>query len=314
MKHNILVGLLLVLTFSSLTEIIAQKKYSKQEYIDTYKNIATELMQKSGVPASIILGQACMESSYGNSELTIKGKNHFGIKCYNSWNGEKVYYDDDAKGECFRKYKKDEDSFTDHSDFLRYNKRYASLFELDPTDYKAWAKGLRSAGYATNPQYTELLIKTIEENKLYLYDKEVEVEVLSPLQLEAIDLENFVIYLNRKVYTRNGVKFIIANEGDTYEAIAEEFKLRTHQLLKYNDLSKSDKIQVGQELYIKKKKSRADKHYPVHIVQKGENMKQIAQKYAIRLNSLYFYNDMDMKKDEQPIEKQEIYLRSQMRR
>ena len=310
MKHI----LLLFLIASSLTAF-AQKPYaSKQEYIESHKDIAMKLMQDAGVPASIILGQACLESGYGNSELTVKGKNHFGIKCHNSWAGEKIYYDDDAKGECFRKYKKDDDSFVDHSDFLRHNKRYAKLFDLDPTDYKAWAKGLKAAGYATNPRYAELLIKVIEDNELYKYDKDIEVEVPSPLRLEAIDLEKFVIYLNRKIYTRNNVKFIIANEEDTFENIAEEFKLRTHQLLKYNDLEKTDKPQAGQELYIKPKKSKADKHYPVHIVQDGESMKQIAHKYAITLKSLYNYNNMNIKENEQPIEGQEIYLRNRMKR
>lgn len=314
MKRTISLGLLLLLILLSLQDIIAQKKYTKEEYISTYKDIAIELMGKSGVPASIILAQACLESNYGNSELTVKGKNHFGIKCHNSWSGEKVYYDDDAKGECFRKYKKDEDSFIDHSDFLRYNKRYASLFDLKPTDYKAWAKGLKDAGYATNPKYTDMVIKTIEENNLHQYDNGITVEVPSPLRLEAIDLENFVIELNRKIYTRNGVKYVIANESDTYENLAEEFKLRTYQLLKYNDLTESDKIYAGQELYIKKKKSAADKHYPVHIVQEDETMYQIAQRYAVRLKSLYYYNNMDMKNGEQPIVGQEIYLRNRMRR
>lgn len=294
--------------------IKAQKKYTKQEYIEEYKGIAVKLMKEAGVPASIILGQACMESNYGNSELTRKGKNHFGIKCHNSWTGEKVYYDDDAKGECFRKYKNDEESFTDHSDFLRYNKRYASLFDLKPTDYKAWAKGLKSAGYATNPTYAEQLIKVIEDNKLYQYDTGIEIEIPSPLKLEAIDFENFIIYLNRKIYTRNGVKFIIVEHGDTFESIADEFKLRPYQLLNYNDLVKTDSIYAGQELYIKNKKSRADKLYPVHIVQEGETMKQIAQRYAIRLKTLYYYNDMDMKTGEQPQEGQEVYLRNRMRK
>ena len=314
MKHSTTIILVLLLISLPLVQIYAQKKYTKQEYIDTYKSIAIDLMQKSGVPASIILGQACLESNYGNSELTIKGKNHFGIKCHNSWNGEKVYYDDDAKGECFRKYKNDEDSFTDYTDFLRYNKRYATLFDLNPDDYSAWAKGLKQAGYATNPTYAEQLIKIIEENKLFQIGENVEIELPSPLQLEAIDLENFVIYLNRKIYTRNGTKFIIVNEGDTYERIAEEFKLRTHQLLKYNDLDKNNRIYQGQELYIKKKKSRAHKYFPVHIAQEKETMHQIAQKYAIQLKSLYYYNKMDMKKGEQPVEGQEIYLRNRMRR
>lgn len=301
--------LLLLLTPNIFSQ---QKQYTKQQYIDQFKAIATAQMKKSGVPASIILAQACLESGYGNSSLTTKGKNHFGIKCHRSWTGEKMYYDDDAKGECFRVYKKDEDSFMDHSDFLRYNQRYASLFDLEPTDYKAWAHGLKKAGYATNPKYAELLIKTIEDNKLYLYDKGITISIPSPSQLEAIDLENFTIQLNRKIYTRNGVKYVIANKGDTYDAIAAEFKLRTYQLSKYNDLGKYNQIYDGQELYIKAKKTRADKNYPVHIVQEGETMQQISQHYAIKLKSLLRFNKM--KAGEEAEVGQELFLRNKMRR
>jgi LysM repeat protein len=285
---------------------------AKNEYIKKFSSVAVEQMRKSGVPASIILGQACLESAYGKSSLTVEGKNHFGIKCHSSWTGEKVYYDDDLAGECFRKYKTDEESFADHSDFLRYNKRYASLFDLSPTDYKGWAHGLKKAGYATNPKYAEALIKVIEDNKLYLYDKGVKIQVPSPVTLEKIEFENFVIQLNRKIYTRNEVKYIIANEGDSFETIAEEFKLTKRQLLKYNDLDKKAKIYAGQELYIKPKKKRSDPNFPIHIVQEGETMHQISQQYAVKLKSLYRYNRM--KSGDIPEDGQEIFMRNKMKR
>jgi LysM repeat protein len=292
------------------TDIIAQD--AKSQYINKYKDLAIAQMQKSGVPASIILGQACLESAYGRSSLTTKGKNHFGIKCHSSWNGEKIYHDDDLKRECFRKYKTDEESFTDHSDFLRHNKRYASLFDLKPADYKGWAHGLKKAGYATNPKYAESLIKVIEDNKLYLYDKGVKIQIPSPVTLEKIEFENFVIQLNRKIYTRNGVKYIIANEGDSFDVIADEFKLTKRQLLQYNDLERKSEIYAGQELYIKPKKKRSDTNFPVHIVQEGETMQQISQQYAVKLKSLYRYNQM--KAGAVPEEGQEIFMRNKMKR
>jgi LysM repeat protein len=292
------------------TNIFAQD--AKSEYIKRYKNIAVAQMQKSGVPASIILGQACLESAYGKSSLTVKGKNHFGIKCHSSWTGAKIYYDDDLSGECFRKYKTDEESFSDHSNFLRYNKRYASLFDLKPTDYKSWAYGLKKAGYATNPKYAESLIKVIEDNKLYLYDKNVKVQIPSPVTLEKIELENFVIQLNRKIHTRNNVKYVIANEGDSFESIADEFKLTKRQLLKYNDMDRKTKIYAGCELYIKPKKKRSDTNFPIHIAQEGETMQQISQKYAVKLKSLYRYNQM--KSGDTPEEGQEIFMRKKMKR
>ena len=303
-------NILIILLICFCTGISAQN--AKTLYIEKYRDIAISQMEKSGVPASIILGQACLESAYGKSTLTTKGKNHFGIKCHRSWTGEKVYFDDDEKGECFRKYKNDEESFKDHSDFLRYNQRYAFLFDLDPTDYKAWAYGLKKAGYATNPKYAEILIKTIEENGLNKFDKNVEVQIPSPITLEKIEFENFVIQLNRKIHTRNGVKYVIANEGDTYDAIAEEFKLTKRQLCNYNELDKNDKIYAGQELYIKPKKTRSDKNFPIHIAQEGETMKQISQKYAVKLKTLYKYNEM--KPGEQPENGQEIFMRNKMKR
>jgi LysM repeat protein len=303
-------SIIVVLLVFLCTDIYSQT--AKSQYIETYKNLAVAQMKKSGVPASIILGQACLESAYGKSSLATKGKNHFGIKCHNSWTGEKMYYDDDLAGECFRKYKTDEESFADHSDFLRYNKRYAFLFDLKPDDYKSWAYGLKKAGYATNPQYAESLIKVIEDNKLYLYDKGVEVQVPSPVILEKIEFENFVIQLNRKIHTRNDVKYIITNEGDSFELIADEFKLTKRQLLKYNDLDRKATIHAGQELYIKPKKKRSSSNFPIHIAQEGETMHQISQRYAVKLKSLYRYNQM--KPGSEPEEGQEIFMRNKMKR
>ncbi|MDR2563387.1 MAG: glucosaminidase domain-containing protein [Prevotellaceae bacterium] len=284
----------------------------KQDYINKFQNIAVAQMKKSGVPASIILGQACLESGYGKSRLAVEGKNHFGIKCHNSWNGAKIYHDDDAQGECFRKYKADEESFQDHSDFLRYNKRYATLFDLNPNDYKSWAQGLKKAGYATDPKYAELLIGVIESNRLYLFDAKISPEIPSPSALEIMESENFLIQLNRRIYSRNGVKYVKINEGESFAQIASEFKLSERQLLKYNELQKYDRPVAGQELYIKKKKTRADYKTPVHIAQENESMRAISQRYAVKLKSLLHYNNM--KENDRPVAGQEIYLRNKMRR
>jgi len=138
-------------------------------YINQYRDLAIEEMQRSGVPASIILAQGILETEAGRSDLVLKSNNHFGIKCKTSWNGEKVYHDDDARQECFRKYATAEDSYVDHSNYLKNTPRYASLFKLDPTDYKGWSYGLKSAGYATNPKYPQILIKYIEQYNLNDY-------------------------------------------------------------------------------------------------------------------------------------------------
>ena len=127
----------------------------QQSYIEKYSSLAVEEMYRTGVPASITLAQGLLESGNGQSRLAVKGNNHFGIKCHNTWTGAKVYHDDDRKGECFRKYDSPEESFRDHSDFLRYRDRYKFLFDLELTDYRSWAYGLKTAGYATDPKYPE---------------------------------------------------------------------------------------------------------------------------------------------------------------
>ena len=159
----------LLLFFLMLCPSYATKE-PQEAYISRYSALAVYEMYRSGVPASITLAQGMLESGNGLSELAVKGNNHFGIKCHNNWTGGKMYHDDDAKGECFRKYTAPEHSYRDHSDFLRYRDRYKFLFDLEITDYKGWAHGLKKAGYATDPSYPSKLIKLIETYQLYLYD------------------------------------------------------------------------------------------------------------------------------------------------
>lgn len=162
----------LILTLLLTTGLSAQDRIlSPQErYIGQFAELAVEEMYRSGIPASITLAQGLLESRYGLSELAVNGNNHFGIKCHNTWDGKKMYHDDDRRGECFRKYSSPEESFRDHSDFLRYRDRYKFLFDLETTDYRGWAYGLKKAGYATDPAYPSKLIKLIEDYRLYEYD------------------------------------------------------------------------------------------------------------------------------------------------
>jgi hypothetical protein len=144
---------------------------SAEDYINMYKDIAVSEMKRTGIPASITLAQGMIESDFGRSSLARDANNHFGIKCHNGWTGATIRHHDDRRNECFRKYRKPEDSFYDHSDFLKSGSRYSFLFDIKPTDYRAWARGLKRAGYATNPDYADMLIRKIEENNLWNFDR-----------------------------------------------------------------------------------------------------------------------------------------------
>ncbi|QKG80574.1 glucosaminidase domain-containing protein [Tenuifilum thalassicum] len=300
-------GIFLLLT-GFFTAALAQKKISREEYISRYSYIAIQNMKKYGVPASITLAQALLESDNGNSTLAVKANNHFGIKCHKNWKGGRIYHDDDRKGECFRKYRSPEQSFTDHSLFLRGSSRYDFLFKLDPTDYKAWARGLKKAGYATNPNYANLLIQIIEDNQLYRFDKGVDVKVSPPSDyLADVDSYSVDIYNSRKVFVRNRIKYIVVKEGDTFESLTKDLSLMPWQLYKYNDLTKDSTLREGQELYIQPKRRRADRSHPVHTVEPGETMYSISQRFGVKLKHLYRKNRM--KQGEEPEVGDVIYLR-----
>lgn len=259
-----------------------------QQYIDQYKDIAIEQMLHWKVPASITLAQGLLESGAGQSELTRKGNNHFGIKCH-GWEGPKIYHDDDARNECFRAYTSAYDSFEDHSQFLAGSQRYRSLFSLKTTDYKGWAKGLKAAGYATNPKYAQTLIDIIQLYRLYEYDK-------------ARDYDKFMISHSKehhvggqplhpiKMYNKN--YYLIARNGDTFRSIGEEIGISYKKIARYNERDKNDPLQEGEIVWLKKKQKRAPKDYKgrLHYVRSGESMYSIAQHYGIRLKSLYKMN------------------------
>lgn len=307
-------------------------KSPQNVYIEQFATLAVEEMYRSGIPASITLAQGLLESRYGMSELAVKGNNHFGIKCHNNWKGGKMYHDDDRRGECFRVYPSPEQSYRDHSDFLRYRERYKFLFDYKITDYRSWAYGLKKAGYATDPAYPKKLIQLIEEYRLYEYDtkplsyainkkpeapfKMTKVEkkaarkakkVLenipdhlpeSPAQIETVNVlpeenrQDFHFNMSREVFTKNGVPFVYSVEGDTYESLAGSYDLFVRELMRFNDISTDETLYPGTVVYLQKKKKQAVKGLEKHVIEAGETMRSIAQRYGIRLDALYKLNGM----------------------
>lgn len=264
----------------SLQVTLAQKLNTPEDYIAKYKDDAIKEMYLHKVPACITLAQGMLESGNGNSDLARNANNHFGIKCHKEWSGETYIMDDDAKDECFRKYESVLDSYADHSLFLYSRSRYASLFELPINDYKGWCYGLKAAGYATDPRYPERLIELIERYKLQELNT---IEKTPKMNFPANEDVKPQLAI-REVYRFNRIKFVIARENDSYYKIAHDFDIELDELLEYNDLSKNDKLQYGQKIYIERKRRRALE--PYHVVQKNETLKSISQLHGIRLSML----------------------------
>ena len=232
-------------------------------------------MRKYHIPASITLAQGLLESGAGKSQLALEANNHFGIKCH-SWDGKRTYHDDDEADECFRVYQSVSDSYEDHSMFLATSSRYAFLFKFAETDYVNWARGLKRAGYATSPTYADKLIEIIERYDLDRFDREQSgsSRYLGP----------------HTPYIANDIVYIVARQGDTMQAIAEEFGISKRKLISYNDLYKGYVPVKGDIIYLARKHRKAKKPYEHHIVGDGESMYMISQKYAVRLNRLYKMN------------------------
>jgi len=302
------ITLILLLSFicqSSFSQVTEKRK----QYIKKYRVLAISEMQRSGIPASITLAQACLESNNGMSILSRKSNNHFGVKCKSTWRGIRTYYDDDSKNECFRKYASVKDSYKDHTDFLMNNPRYASLFKLDINDYKGWAYGLKKAGYATNPVYAKSLIRIIENNKLYKYDQMISRQQLASLSstscIHAGSLSN--PYGTQRIILRNRLKSVAVKRGDSLSGLAKAFNLKVWQLQKYNDYS-SDRVPVmGEILYIEHKKRKAEKKQETYILGEGETMHYVSQMYGVKLSPLYRRNHI--KKGTNPKEGTILYLR-----
>ena len=280
-------------------------------YITQYADIAINEMVRTGVPASIKIAQGILETQAGKSKLVAESNNHFGIKCKSNWDGPKVYHDDDAQGECFRKYKDAISSYKDHSDFLKLQPRYTSLFELDVDDYKGWAWGLKKAGYATNPIYAETLIKFIEDYQLnilndYAEDEEQEKYDLSEyigeitkngLTPSTVTTKSSSSFSNKKisypedVFKINNVKVIYAPEGTSLLAVAKKYKIALPKLLSYNELLKSNSVLKKSELvFLQPKKSVGNKS--IHRVKRNESLRDISQHEGIKLASLLQYNQL----------------------
>jgi LysM repeat protein len=265
----------------------AERRITREEYIAMYKDDAVQEMQKSGVPASITLAQGILESGDGNSPLAVYAKNHFGVKCHSGWKGKSMRLDDDEKNECFRKYESVYESFKDHSDFLVTRSLYNFLFNLKVTYYKGWAKGLKKAGYATNPKYAYLLINIIERNNLNQYDTYDKVPPRKPTKSRT---PKVLAGKKRVIKLHNKIKYIQVKKGDTYYRITQDFGMNLWQIFKYNDLNKGDVLKVGDIIYLQPKKNKSKEVF--HLVKKGESMRDISQFYGVKLKKLYKKNKM----------------------
>jgi LysM repeat protein len=306
----------------------AQAKYNTPlytNYISQYQVIAIREMDMFHIPASICLAQGLLESGCGTSELAINANNHFGIKCHKEWTGPSYVMDDDEKQECFRVYENPELSYIDHSQFLKTRDRYAGLFKLDITDYKGWARGLKEAGYATNPEYANILIRIIEANQLNNLDRGASLPIANLPAKDSItgtlatsnteELQSGTHYQpgyrqpserkftyvktgngDHKVYQNNGVNFVFARKGDTFGSLAKEFYILSFQVYRYNDLHKNDMLTPGQIVYLEPKKRKSS--FKTHTVKKFENLYAISQLYGVRMKFLLGYNNM---KDDQQI-------------
>ena len=304
-KIRIIIILLFVI-FAN--EIFAQKMTPKQ-YVERFKLTAIHHRFEYGIPAAITLSQGILESGIGGSYLAVNANNHFGIKCHSDWKGKRIYKDDDAKDECFRVYENADDSYTDHALFLTGKSRYEFLFSYKITDYKKWAKGLKKAGYATNPKYPVRLIDIIEKYDLAKYDKVTKSEYEQMLELssgnkviaavavskdetkdtlyvEEIVVSEKVQNKNKKhaILYHNRVKSIIVHQNESVVDIATKFDIHPRRIYKYNDMQKGTKLKAGMRIYLQPKRSKGDVKY--HIVKRGETLWSISQQHGIKVKSL----------------------------
>lgn len=308
---------ILLLPYLLLAALVMQAQTKNQAYLDyiaQYSDLAIEQQRKHKVPAAITMAQGILESAAGRSELAVKANNHFGIKCTSDWQGRTINKDDDKANECFRRYARVEDSYEDHSLFL-LRKRYESLFALPIGDYKGWAHGLKACGYATDPKYPEKLIQLIE---LYELDKltmderlkkggfvsdadarwqssTADDDVIAHAQENMPDyvyppLEDLEIFDDHASGYRNGVRYIIAGQGETFASLAYFLNMRERTLRKYNDALDTRELEPGDMVYIYKKKKQAARKYRYYYFKPGDDAWEIAQKYGIRLKSLYDLN------------------------
>ena len=285
---------------------------SEEDYINTYKDLAVSEMKRTGIPASITLAQGMIESDFGRSRLAQEGNNHFGIKCHSDWTGATIRHNDDRRNECFRKYDKPEESFYDHSDFLKSESRYSFLFDFDPIDYKVWARGLKRAGYATNPDYANMLIRKIEENNLWQFDRGYISTSLPPQSTASVKVSDTVQTIESKekpltsgignnsvqarvprVQENNRIQYLIVRDGDTKEKLEKEYQLLKWELAKYNEVESDFDLIPGQILYLQPKREKAEPGKDYYNCTEGDTMYLISQRFGIKVKSLYEMNRMD---------------------
>jgi LysM repeat protein len=298
-----------------------------KDYINSYKDLAIREMKRTGVPASITLAQGMIESDFGRSRLAREANNHFGIKCHDDWRGATIRHNDDRRNECFRKYQKPEESFYDHSDFLKSESRYNFLFDLDPIEYKAWARGLKKAGYATNPDYANMLIKKIEENNLWHYDQGLS-EASIPRQTTVVPEDTLPVQsmetkkkpgssVNNsfsvparvpRELENNRIRYLIVKDGDTKEKLEKEFQLLNWELARYNELAKDFELVPGQILYLQPKRDKAEPGKDFYICAEGDTMYLISQRFGVKLRNLYEMNRMEQ--GSQPEIGRKLWLRT----
>lgn len=289
---------LFVLLLLSTSILQAQSRNPKYEaYIAKYAELAVASQKEYHIPASITLAQGLLESAAGESKLAQRCNNHFGIKCGSSWYGRTMHQDDDARGECFRCYGNVKASYDDHAKFLQ-RQRYSFLFDYKVTDYKAWAHGLRKAGYATDPRYPEKLIRIIEDYELYKYDDEsdrtssAKGERPTPEHLADVAEggDQLFGYNETKV---NGVRCYQLMTDDTFKNISKKTGIPVIELLYFNDLPHKTDLFRGDIVYLQAKKNRVGKNSPkTYIVKAGDSMHSISQEFGIKLKALYKLNNI----------------------
>ena len=269
------IHVLIVVFISTSVIVVNGQKLSRKEYVTKFAPLAVKQMKLHKIPASITLAQGILESSNCNSRLATKANNHFGIKCH-GWEGKEIYADDDKKNECFRNYTNVIESYKDHSLFLKKYDRYSFLFDYKLNDYKSWAIGLKKAGYATDSKYPELLIKIIEENQLYTYDK--------------INSEPYLVSARPIYMHKNGIKYINTSELETFEVLAEELNLKLWQLYKYNDSKSNKRLAKGTKVFIQPKRNKCKTR--IHIAKDNETLYEISQFYGVKMKKLLKRNSL----------------------
>ena len=297
MKFSYTTRIIITFLFISLLVHSQSRNKAYLAYIDQYSQIAEKQQKEHGIPASIVLSQGLLESGAGLSEFSKESNNHFGIKC-TDWTGDRVFHDDDKKGECFRKYSQVLDSYEDHALFLKKRARYSFLFDLNPSDYEGWAHGLKKAGYATDPIYAFKLISIIEIYDLHRFD----IDEKSSGYLAKNERKQSVADQNRGtmgtihasakhvVVKVNGVKFVTSFPGDTYAGIADEFNISEERIRNYNEVNSTVELKIASRVFIANKKKKAPKNCETHTAQPGESMHSIAQDYGMKIESIYKLN------------------------